>query len=145
MDMKKLTVLEVGVKAFIVNGSKYLFLRRAHPYEDKDVKEWEIPGGRIGPGEATLAALKREIQEETGLELNKVLRVLAAQDIQRVPGRHTVRITYLVNCKNPDQKISLDLLGPTGHDDYSWITLAELKQTPHDIFLDPVIDELEKI
>lgn len=136
-------MLEVGVKAFILNNDgKYLLLRRTHPYEGKREQEWEIPGGRIDPGEPTIDALRREIQEETGLELDKIKRVLAAQDIQRIPGRHTVRITYLVTCKSPNKKISLDVLGPTGHDDYRWMTLPELENQPHDIYINPVIEIL---
>lgn len=137
-------VLEVGVKAFIVYDSKYLLLRRTNPYEGETFVRWDIPGGRIDPGEATLDALKREIDEETGLVFDKIIKVLAVQDIQRVPGRHTVRITYLATCKNPEQEISLDLLGPTGHDEYRWMALEELKRNPHDIYLEPVIEELVK-
>lgn len=141
--MNNKVTLEVGVKAFIVNDGKYLLLRRTKPYEGETFVRWDIPGGRINPGEATIDGLKREIDEETGLEFEKILSVLAAQDIQRVPGRHTVRITYLVTCKNPDKEISLDLLGPTGHDDYRWMSLEELQKEPHDIYLDPVLEQIQ--
>lgn len=141
--MKPAVKLEVGVKAFIVANGSYLMLRRTLPYEGKTEVEWEIPGGRIEPSEPTIDALRREIAEETGLELDKVIEVLAAQDIQRVSGKHTVRITYLVTCKDPDKTISLDLLGPTGHDAYKWMTVDEIKKNPHDTFIDPVIPVLE--
>ncbi len=142
--MKNKIILEVGVKAFVVHEDKYLLLKRTRPYEDESFVRWDIPGGRIDPGEATLEGLKREISEETGLDLEKVIKVLAVQDIQRVPGRHTVRITYLATVKNPNQDIALDLLGPTGHDAYKWLTLDELRSLPHDLYLDPIIqsDEL---
>jgi len=140
--MKNKTLLEVGVKAFIVNDGKYLLLRRTKAYEGETFVRWDIPGGRINPGEATIDGLKREIDEETGLEFKEILSVLAAQDIQRVPGRHTVRITYLATCINPDKEISLDLLGPTGHDDYRWMSLEELQKEPHDIYLDSVIEQI---
>lgn len=141
LRMNSETVLEVGVKAFIVNADgKYLLLLRAKPYPGQTKSMWDIPGGRIHPGEPTQAALAREIKEETGLELSKVVRVLAAQDIQRVEGRHTVRITYLVTC-NASKTIKLD---PAEHSDNKWLTLVELTETYHDLFLDPVIEELSK-
>lgn len=34
---------------------------------------WELPGGRWRPGEAPEAALRREVEEETGLEVAEVL------------------------------------------------------------------------
>jgi 8-oxo-dGTP diphosphatase len=139
--MQPQTILEVGVKAFIINkAGKYLLLLRYKPYPGRTKPMWDIPGGRIHPGEPTQEALAREIKEETGLELGKVVRVLAAQDIQRVAGRHTVRITYLVTCKD-SKTIALD---PEEHSDYRWLTLSELTKTYHDLFLDPVIEELSK-
>jgi 8-oxo-dGTP pyrophosphatase MutT (NUDIX family) len=34
-----------------------------------DLRGWELPGGNLRPGEAEPAALRREVREETGLEV----------------------------------------------------------------------------
>jgi|WetSurMetagenome_2_1015567.scaffolds.fasta_scaffold234657_3 8-oxo-dGTP diphosphatase len=127
-------ILEVGVKVFLKNlQGKYLLLKRSKPYEGNTMPKWDIPGGRIISGEPLFIALKREVKEETGLVLQDSLRILSAQDILRVEGRHTVRITYLGKAKG---KIKLDY---KEHTEAGWFTIAEIKKLYHDIYLDPVL------
>ena len=38
-----------------------------------DYYHWEFPGGRLEFGESPMQALKREINEETGLEVEKLI------------------------------------------------------------------------
>ena len=51
--------------------------------------------GRIEPGSSLAENLKREVKEETGLELAGEVILVAAQDILRVPNKHVVRLTYI--------------------------------------------------
>ena len=89
-------VLQVGVKVLLKNPEgKYLLLRR-NPKKYPEVgAKWDIPGGRIDPGSTLLENLKREVKEETGLELHQIPKLVAAQDILKVAGRHVVRLTYV--------------------------------------------------
>ncbi len=48
--------------------------------------EWDLPGGRPEPGEAHRAALKREVREETGLEV-EVGDALDEHLFEVLPGR----------------------------------------------------------
>ena len=89
--------LQVGVKALIKNSKdEYLFMRRSTILAT-DVSEpsWDIPGGRIESNEYLPEALKREIQEEVGYEIQSTPMLIAAQDIF-VPAKelHVVRLTY---------------------------------------------------
>ncbi len=136
--MKNNILLEVGVKAFIEKDGKYLFLKRSKLYPDDMALKWDIPGGRINPGERLEKALAREIKEETDLTFVSIEKILAVQDIIRVEGKHTVRITFSAKC-NGAVKIN-----PAEHTDFRFLTLKEIKKLKHDTYITSVIEILEK-
>ena len=127
--------LQVGVKAFIKNASgKYLLLKRAIVFTDEKESHWDIPGGRINPGEPLYEGLAREIKEETGLVMKGDPKILIAQDILR-PERelHVVRLTFTVSATG---KVAID---SKEHADFQWVTMKELKKLNHDLYLTPVL------
>lgn len=74
---------------------KYLFVRR-NPKKYPEVgPKWDIVGGRINAGSPLLENLQREIKEEVGFIYTGNPRLVAAQDILKVPGKHVVRLTFL--------------------------------------------------
>ncbi len=62
----------VAMKAFLVNPQgKILLLRHATaPHRQNSEGKWDLPGGRMDHGEHPLDCLRREVKEETGLEIN---------------------------------------------------------------------------
>lgn len=52
--------------ALIQNANRFLFVKRP-PGGDLG-ERWELPGGKVDPGESAGAALGRELQEELGIE-----------------------------------------------------------------------------
>jgi 8-oxo-dGTP diphosphatase len=56
----------VGVGAVIVREGKALIVKRAH---EPRKGEWSLPGGHLELGESLEDAVRREIREETGLEV----------------------------------------------------------------------------
>jgi ADP-ribose pyrophosphatase YjhB (NUDIX family) len=113
-------VLQVGVKVLLKNLDGKFLLMRSNPekYPEKGAR-WDIVGGRINPGSPLFENLKREVQEEAGLELKDEPQLVAAQDILRVPGRHVVRLTYLGNIDGEPRMDEESL-------EYKWFTKEEM-------------------
>ena len=55
------------VGAAIIDDASCLAVRRSAAMSTPD--QWEFPGGKVEPGESPATALRREIQEELGLEI----------------------------------------------------------------------------
>jgi len=131
--------LQVGVKALLKNSEgKYLLLRRnPEKYTDVGSELWDIVGGRIDAGRPLLDNLQREIREETGLELTSRPKLVAAQDILKVPGRHVVRLTYI-------GEIEGEPVLDNDHTEFGWFTPEELKNLENlDSFLNEVLTQIE--
>jgi ADP-ribose pyrophosphatase YjhB (NUDIX family) len=90
-----------SVDAVIVIDNSLLLLRRNNsPAKD----EWWFPGGRIRKGESLEEALRREIKEETGLEISEYKLINVYSRV--FPERHDITIVYLCKCK--EDKIALN-------------------------------------
>lgn len=119
MDIK----LQVGVKAFLKNkDGKFLLLKRSRTKYPTIAGLWDIVGGRIDPGTPLFENLKREVMEESQLELIEEPKLLDAVDILRVPGLHVVRLTY-VGKVNGDPVVDTEEI-----EEYRWLTIEEMKQ-----------------
>jgi ADP-ribose pyrophosphatase YjhB (NUDIX family) len=112
--------LQVGVKILLKNKAGKFLLVRRNPKKYPEVgAEWDIVGGRIEPGSSLIDNLKREVMEETGLELRSQVTLVAAQDIFP-QDRHVVRLTY-VGSIDGEPKIDEE------HTEFQWFTSAEIK------------------
>jgi mutator protein MutT len=57
----------VGVGAVVLDARRVLLIKRAHePLKG----QWSLPGGRVELGETLEQAVAREVQEETGLDVD---------------------------------------------------------------------------
>ena len=56
----------VGVGGVVIVEERTLLIRRGHPPLEG---EWSIPGGTLEVGETLLDAVRRELLEETGIEV----------------------------------------------------------------------------
>jgi 8-oxo-dGTP pyrophosphatase MutT (NUDIX family) len=135
------------VGAFIFSGDNKLLLGKTGVYKG----EWVIPGGGINDNETKMQALRREMLEETGLDINdyKVEVVEGAISGQsekklRDTGEHVkVDMTfynYVLRLPKPAAEIKVK----TDDDfiDASWFTMEEIKRMPVSA---PTITTLKKL
>ena len=131
--------LQVGVKVLLKNKEgKFLLLKRNHEkYPEMPTQDlWDIVGGRIEIGTSLIENLKREVKEETGLDLIDEPKLVAAQDILRLSSKHVVRLTYTANIEG-EPKLDED------HVDYGWFTVEEMKNIPDlDIYFTELLKKL---
>ncbi|HUE88483.1 MAG TPA: NUDIX hydrolase [Vicinamibacterales bacterium] len=88
----------LGVGAVIVKDGKALIVKRANdPYKG----QWSIPGGRVELGETLTDAVRREMREETGLEVRVGSVIEVFERVEREDDRirhHFVIVDYLCTC-----------------------------------------------
>ncbi len=128
--------LQVGVKIFLRNKEgKFLIVRR-NPEKYGSVKgEWDIVGGRIDPGSKLIENLKREVMEETQLEIISEPKLIHAQDIIPNVEKHVVRLSYSGDTEGEP------VLDTSENIEYKWLSLEELKtQENLDVYVKEIID-----
>lgn len=122
----------VVVGAIIEKGSK-VFAARRNP-ERSAGGLWEFPGGKLEPGETPEGALKRELREELGIEVN--VHALASRHTTPLGNKLIDLACYFATLASDDPVRSTD------HDKLDWVEredLRKLKWSPADV---PFIDDL---
>lgn len=120
---------------YVVRGSKTLLLFH------KKLRMWLPPGGHIDPGELPEEALRREIREETGLEVDilspkrapdpkepavRHLHIPSHVQLEDIPG-HPQHIDLIYFCLAKNGRTSLCA---SEHEDMRWHSIEDLKG-PH--------------
>ena len=119
--------LQVGVKIAIIRSGKVLLLKRARgKYTEIKTDRWDIVGGRIEPGKPLIENLKREIFEETKMQLVGEPKLLEAQDILKSVDKHVVRLTYIGEATG-EPVLDED------HEEYKWCSFKELLALGEDL------------
>lgn len=108
----------IAVKGIIVFDGKFLIVRRSENAR-AEIGYWELPGGRLEFGETTEDALRRELREEVGLEV-EILRPMTTWSLIRENQAQTVGITFLCRYFGGEVTISHE------HDEFAWINSDEI-------------------
>lgn len=109
----------VAMKAVIVNDEgKILVLRESGKYDEgTNVGKYDMPGGRVEPGENFEYALKREVFEETGLNVELKYPIYVSEWRPVIKGvQNQIVATFIVCEPEPNPKVKLS----SDHDDYKW-------------------------
>lgn len=131
--------LQVGVKALLQNKQgKYLILRRSEEKYPNISGHWDIIGGRIEPGTPLIENLKREVKEESNLDLLSDPKLIDAVDILRVSGLHVVRLTYIGKIDGEP------VIDESEIEEYRWLTIEEIKQLDDlDMYTKDLLDRIQ--
>lgn len=115
-----------AAKGFIVNENKILLVKR----RSNDVQMpgiWEVPGGRLENGENPVSGLKREVMEETGLEIEVVVP-FNVNHFTRSDGQTITMLVYL--CKALSTEVTLS----EEHPEFEWVEFSKVREKINDYF-----------
>ena len=109
-----------SAKGFIVRNNKLLILKRSSDEVHK-ANIWEIPGGRLELGEDPFEGLKREVKEETNVDI-EVLHPIKVRHFVREDGKTITMLIFLCKALNENVKISEE------HSDFDWVEIENCKE-----------------
>ena len=116
----------VSQKTLVVNREgKILALRRSNTDPSRPLT-WDLPGGVLEEGEVLEENVKREIKEESGIDVDTFDIFDAVAETQK-SGEYWIQIAYLAKVDLPVITLSYE------HDQYKWLTKDEflgLESTP---------------
>lgn len=99
-------------------NSVLLIKRKNDPFKGK----WALPGGFVDAHETLEQAAIRELEEETGLAINKLEQVGVFDDPKRDPRKRVISIAHYVMVRKNDY----DPKGADDAEEAKWFKLSEL-------------------
>lgn len=106
------------MRGLLKQNNKFLILRR-HPNSKTNADCWELPGGKVDPGEDFDKALIREFIEETSLTI-KIGDLLGAVQ-EDFPYKRTIAVIMHV------ESISGEIIISDEHTEWNWASIDEIK------------------
>jgi ADP-ribose pyrophosphatase YjhB (NUDIX family) len=114
----------VTVGGLISNDAGHVLMVRTHKWSNL----WGIPGGKIKLGESSAAALRRELKEETNLDIADIRFTLVQDCIlskEFYRDSHFVLLNYTCRCAGP-----VDVRLNDEAREFRWVTLPEALALP---------------
>ncbi|MGH2732251.1 MAG: NUDIX hydrolase, partial [Actinomycetota bacterium] len=111
----------VGVGAVAVRDRAILLIERGQP-PSKGL--WSLPGGRVECGETMVEALRREVEEETGLKIEVGAIAGVVERIYPEEGFHYVIVDYFATVVSGTLRAGGEVTGAR------WAPLEEMGQLP---------------
>lgn len=114
---KSVDIPQIAVGAVVIRNGSLLMVRRGRE-PAKDL--WSVPGGRVEKGEYLHAAVAREVQEETGLEV-QVGELLGILEVVGDP--HYIILDFVATASGDAEPRPGDDVGET-----RWVPLDEVQE-----------------
>jgi 8-oxo-dGTP pyrophosphatase MutT (NUDIX family) len=112
------------VGAVVVDNGRAFVIRRS-PDRLLFPGCWDVPGGHVEPGETRAEALARELEEETGWKLARIVAELGEHHWEGKDGVARVEVEYLVSVQGDLSKPGLEL---DKNPEHKWVGPSELVQ-----------------
>lgn len=108
---------ETGVSVLLIQ-------RRNEPFQ----KMWALPGGLVLTGESLDNAVRRELKEEAGIDVNYLEQLYTFGDPDRDPRNHAISVSYFGLVRPRD----FELLAQTDAEDVAWFNIKKLPKLAFD-------------
>lgn len=117
----------VGVGAIVHTNGKFLLIRRAN---EPGKGLWSIPGGLVEVGERIVDAVKREVEEETGIKI-EVGRLIDVLENIVLDDEGRVKFHYiLIDFEAKPISESLEVRPSSEVLEARWFTIEEMRNLP---------------
>ena len=110
---------QLVVGAAVVAGGRVLAARRSYPPAARG--GWELPGGKVEPGESPQDAVVRELREELGLTVRVTAMLPGEQPVGTGLVLRVLLAVPVAGEPTPREHDALRWLGPVELDDVAWL------------------------
>ena len=124
---------KIGVGVIVVRDSKVLLGRRRNVH---GAGTWNFPGGHLEWGETVEECARREVKEETGLEIENIRIGAYTNDFSKTENNHYITLVAIAKSKSGKPKV----MEPGKCKGWEWF---EWNKLPSPLFL-PIQNLLEQ-
>jgi 8-oxo-dGTP diphosphatase len=111
--------IQIVVAGALICGHTLLVAQRAHPPELAG--RWELPGGKVGPGETEPAALARELAEELGIDVEVGARLGGDVALAETTTLRAYLVTQTGGTLHPNDHRALRWVAARDLDSLDWV------------------------
>ena len=133
MNEKRMLPLRLGVGAIVLNNKNRVFVGKR---KDNPVDKWQMPQGGVNAGEKLIDAMKRELEEETGIKNIEILKEIDGWSEYELPKyllgkvwkgkyRGQKQKWFIVRFLGNDDEIDLEVSKPE-FIEWRWLELEKL-------------------
>lgn len=137
-------VIKVGIGVMILDKGKVLLGHRATNKKDTggiyETDCWTLPGGKQEYDETFFEGAKREVKEETNLDIDNLRLFGAADDIQS--DRHYITMHVIAEAFKGEPKV----MEPESEDEWRWFPLNDLPDnlySPSQKFIEAYLESIK--